>query len=76
MITDELVGDGQVGFRCSRGCLGQIFAMTISREIVRIESKVVHGPLRSQDRVDRKGLRKVLRVYSANNKLLDEINVL
>ncbi len=76
-ITDKSVGDEQGGFRRGRGRVDQIFAvkMLVEKYLDR-ERKLFAAFMDLEkvcDRVDRKGLWDILRVYGVGGQLLEGI---
>ncbi len=66
-ITDKSVGDEQGGFRKGRECVDKIFALEILVEKYQEKDRKLFAAFmnleKAYDRVDRKGLWDILRVY-------------
>ena len=74
LLTENLIGEEQCGFRKGRGCVDQVFVIRQVCEKFLSAGKAVFFAFmdleKAYDRVDRKALWEVLRMYGVGSKLL------
>ena len=75
--TEGVIGDEQCGFRRGRGCMDQVFVVRQVCEKYIANAKNVFWAFmdleKAYDRIDRKAVWEVLRLYGVGGKLLNAV---